>query len=283
MADTDLFAFVLMPFNAEYNDVYKFGIKEAATSLGIRAERVDEQKFTEGMLERIYRQIDYADIIIADMSGQNPNVFYEVGYAHAKNKICILLTKDANDIPFDLKHRRHIIYKSISELKGSLEEELVWAKQEVRNIKEAHININVKSITATLESTKYWRDAIIDFRVDLKNGSDKPSPEIENAFIYTGKRIDIFQNEKECPSNTSDLEPYLKQHFLNFPVRRLLKGQWARLEFRAKRRLASAFSGDELKDEYKIEGHTTLRLITAEGNFDYKFNVNVDVNDEIPF
>lgn len=283
MADTDLFAFVLMPFNAEYNDVYKFGIKEAATSLGIRAERVDEQKFTEGMLERIYRQIDYADIIIADMSGQNPNVFYEVGYAHAKNKICILLTKDANDIPFDLKHRRHIIYKSISELKGSLEEELVWAKQEVRNIKEAHININVKSITAALESTKYWRDAIIDFRVDLKNGSDKPSPEIENAFIYTGKRIDIFQNEKECPSNTSDLEPYLKQHFLNFPVRRLLKGQWARLEFRAKRRLASAFSGDELKDEYKIEGHTTLRLITAEGNFDYKFNVNVDVNDEIPF
>src|SRR3954452_23592229 len=61
-------------------------------------------------LERIYRQIELADIIIADMSGKNPNVFYEVGYAHAKQKLCILLTANADDIPFDLKHQRHIVY-----------------------------------------------------------------------------------------------------------------------------------------------------------------------------
>ncbi|AKH77539.1 nucleoside 2-deoxyribosyltransferase domain protein [Leptospira interrogans str. 2003000735] len=96
----EIFAFVLMPFSDEFDDVYRLGIKEVANSLNITAERVDEQKFKEGILERIYRQIEMADIVIADMSGRNPNVFYEVGYAHAKEKMCILLTNNFEDIPF---------------------------------------------------------------------------------------------------------------------------------------------------------------------------------------
>lgn len=110
MPDEKPFAFVLMPFSGEFDDIYKLGIKETASKHGIRAERVDEQIFSEGILDRIYRQIDGADLIIADMTGQNANVFYEVGYAHAKQKICILLTQDSDDIPFDLKHKRHIVY-----------------------------------------------------------------------------------------------------------------------------------------------------------------------------
>jgi hypothetical protein len=90
------FAFVLMPFDKAFDDVYKLGIKGAVASFeDVIAERVDEQIYREGILERIYRQIEAADIIIADMTGQNPNVFYEVGYAHAKGKLCILLTSNA--------------------------------------------------------------------------------------------------------------------------------------------------------------------------------------------
>ena len=44
------------------------------------------------------------------MTGRNPNVFYETGYAHALGKHVILLTQEAKDIPFDLKHYQHIIY-----------------------------------------------------------------------------------------------------------------------------------------------------------------------------
>jgi nucleoside 2-deoxyribosyltransferase len=125
MEEKDIFAFVLMPFSSDFDDIYKFGVKEPAAELGVLAERVDEQIYSEGILERIYRQIDLADIIIADMSGQNPNVFYEVGYAHAKGKLCIHLTSDANDIPFDLKHRRHIVYQSsINTLKERIVEEI---------------------------------------------------------------------------------------------------------------------------------------------------------------
>lgn len=122
------FVFVLMPFDKKFNDIYKFGIKEAAQDIGAYAERLDEQMFTEGMLDRIYSQIGKADVIVADMTGRNPNVFYEVGYAHALNKIVIPLTQKAEDIPFDLQHRQHIVYgESIETLRSDLVKYLAWA------------------------------------------------------------------------------------------------------------------------------------------------------------
>ena len=142
MKDLKPFAFVLMPFDGIFDDTYRFGIKETAESLDIVAERVDEQIYQESILDRIYRQIELADIVIADMTGRNPNVFYEVGYAHAKGKLCILLTSDAADIPFDLKHRRHVVYQgSIQTLRERLVEELRWALGELHNVQRAHVQV----------------------------------------------------------------------------------------------------------------------------------------------
>jgi hypothetical protein len=102
--------------------VYKLGIKPACQAAGAYCERVDEQIFDERILDRIYNQIAKADLVIADMTGRNANVFYEVGYAHALGKLTILLTKNADDIPFDLKHFPHIVYGTkISVLQAELE------------------------------------------------------------------------------------------------------------------------------------------------------------------
>jgi hypothetical protein len=132
------FVFVLMPFDAAFNDTYRFGIKDAAADVGAYAERLDEQIFSEGMLDRIFNQISKADVIVADMTGRTPNVFYEVGYAHALNKVVLLLTKDAADIPFDLKHRQHIVYGgSIEQLRKDLVERLHWAIAEAERAKTA--------------------------------------------------------------------------------------------------------------------------------------------------
>lgn len=130
------FVFVLMPFETAFNDIYKFGIKETAVEAGAYAERVDEQMYDERVLDRIYNQIAKADIIVADMTGRNANVFYETGYAHALDKRVILLTKDATDIPFDLKDRPHIVYDgSIEKLKSELFKWLSWAiKNPIENI-----------------------------------------------------------------------------------------------------------------------------------------------------
>jgi Nucleoside 2-deoxyribosyltransferase len=121
------FVFVLMPFASDFDDVYKLGIKPACENAGAYAERIDEQLFGESILDRIYNQISKADIIVADMTGRNPNVFYEVGYAHALGKRVILLTQQEKDIPFDLKHYPHIIYKGrISDLGIDLEKRVRW-------------------------------------------------------------------------------------------------------------------------------------------------------------
>jgi hypothetical protein len=121
------FVFVLMAFDKKFEDIYKLGIKPACQEAGAYCERVDEQIFQESILQRIYNQIAKADIIVSDMTGRNPNVFYETGYAHALGKRVILLTQDAEDIPFDLKHYPHIVYKgSITTLKDELKRRVRW-------------------------------------------------------------------------------------------------------------------------------------------------------------
>jgi hypothetical protein len=117
-----------MPFDAAFNDVYQLGIKQVCESLGAYCERVDEQVFDGRILDRIYNQIAKADIVVADMTGRNPNVFYEVGYAHGLDKKrMIMLTQRSEDIPFDLKDYPHIIYeRQITKLREELDKKLRW-------------------------------------------------------------------------------------------------------------------------------------------------------------
>lgn len=278
-----LFAFVLMPFDSSFDDLYKFGIKEPAAGVGFLAERVDEQLFKEGILDRIYRQIELADVVIAEMTGMSPNVFYEVGYADGKGKLSILSTKNAADIPFDLKHRRHIVHNnSIQTLRERLVEELAWARGEIENIRRSHIQVRLQVEPGLLEKTKFSAVADIGFKIDLSNESNMPSAEIEAAYFYCSKGWTVFQDGRECRSTVSDIAPFERRHFIALPVRRLPKNSWAQVEFRTKKTLASTFRGDELLDSYRLTGRSIFRLVTAEGNFDSELPIDVTV-EEIPF
>jgi len=191
------FGFVLMPFDAEFKNLYTYGIKGAAQDAGAYAERLDEQIFTEGMLERIYNQISKADFIVADMTGRNPNVFYEVGYAHALGKIVLLLTQNAKDIPFDLQHRQHIIYEGskIELLRKSLTEKIVWAIAESRNRRGIRaterflVSIRGTDIPASqLDGAPPIIDVASGDReirvpICVRNGSPGVTPEISHIYV----------------------------------------------------------------------------------------------------
>jgi hypothetical protein len=101
---------ILMPFRNELELVYK-KIKEiVVVDQKLSCLRADNIYSTGIIIEEIWNSIQKAQIIIADGTGKNPNVFYEMGLAHAIGKDIIIITQTIDDIPFDLRHRRLIVY-----------------------------------------------------------------------------------------------------------------------------------------------------------------------------
>lgn len=116
--------FVLMPFSENLKDLYLYGIRGAAEKNGYVCRRADEIQHNSDVLKEILFYIEKADFLIAEVTEDNPNVYYELGIAHGKNKDVILLTKEGSEIPFDLKGKNHIIYSSINNLEEKLDKRL---------------------------------------------------------------------------------------------------------------------------------------------------------------
>jgi len=116
--------FIIMPFNKIFDDLYNSYLKPTLCSFGWNCIRADEIYEPKEIINIIYQQIHRAHLIIADLTGRNSNVFYELGYAHAIGKNTILLSQDIDDVPFDLRHRQIIKYHqnnvSFKELISSL-------------------------------------------------------------------------------------------------------------------------------------------------------------------
>ncbi|MGC4037615.1 MAG: toll/interleukin-1 receptor domain-containing protein [Chitinophagaceae bacterium] len=104
--------FIVMPFGNENLDVvYEDFIKPSIeNSCNLVCERGDDVFGSNIIMEDISRSIKRARLIVADLTGRNPNVFYEVGIAHTLNKSVLLLAQNVDDVPFDLRHRRVLIY-----------------------------------------------------------------------------------------------------------------------------------------------------------------------------
>lgn len=280
-----LFAFVLMPFSDEFEDVYKLGIQETAKEKDVIAERVDEQIYSESILERIYRQIETADFIIADMTGRNANVFYEVGYAHAKEKICTLITKSADDIPFDLKHHRHIIYDGqITSLKEQLSKEIDWIKSELEKQKTNTFEIKCTHANEILESSESVRAGSVDLIFDIHNRTSKRSPEIDSIYIYTSDKWEIYQESKKCGHTESDRNLVNRRHLLEANTKRLAPGAWMQVRCEFKRYFWRYYwsNGEVPQDNYRAKGFILFEIATSEGSFYQQADLTIDF-DEIPF
>jgi ATP-dependent Lon protease, bacterial type len=102
--------FVLMPFAEKFRPVYTEIIKPVVEQLGLKCIRADDIYGPKAIIEDIWRLVNEASIIIADVTEKNPNVFYEIGLAHAVGKEVVILSQTIDDVPFDLRHLRCLIY-----------------------------------------------------------------------------------------------------------------------------------------------------------------------------
>jgi hypothetical protein len=103
--------FVLMPFGAELGPVYEAHIKRVAAAKLLSAGRADDFFSTGSVMADVWSAINAATVLIADCTGRNPNVFYEIGIAHAIGKPTILISQSIDDVPFDLRHLRVVVYE----------------------------------------------------------------------------------------------------------------------------------------------------------------------------
>lgn len=105
--------FVIMPFAEPFDTLYCDVIKPVAQDqLGFEIVRIDEIQAPGMILEDIQQRIASSHAVVAEISARNPNVFYELGYAHALEKPAILLVRrqDSGEVPFDIKPYRAIHY-----------------------------------------------------------------------------------------------------------------------------------------------------------------------------
>jgi hypothetical protein len=110
--------FVAMPLADKFSDLFEYGIQRPVRDLGFLCERVDQDVFTGDILERIKAQIETSTAIIAVLTGANPNVYLEVGYAWGKGRPTILVTED--DPRFDLQGQRYLRYRRIKDVEDLL-------------------------------------------------------------------------------------------------------------------------------------------------------------------
>lgn len=118
--------FSIMKFEKDFDELYTDVIIPKCEEFGYRSVRADECYTTTAIIQDIIKEISEASVIIADVTMDNPNVFYELGYAHALKKPTILLAdvEKREKLPFDISGQRVVFYNNSIGGKKDIEKKL---------------------------------------------------------------------------------------------------------------------------------------------------------------
>lgn len=180
--------FVLTPFHPIYKKQFEV-ISAVCNSVGLRAIRGDEKFVSGDIFPHILRLIARARIIVANIDGRNPNVFYELGIAHAMGKPTILIAPTPEDVPFDIRTKRLVLFQSLDELREKLRDEL--ARVVVSTEQQASPPTKTKLQTASLS---------LEARMLLKEASRDPHGVVMYVRYIGGTEIQT-NGKNLIPSN----------------------------------------------------------------------------------
>ena len=166
MNNSDKKCFVLMPFIEELKEIYLEIYKPICTELGFYCWRVDEISRPGSITKDIVQGIVDSDIVIADLTWNNPNVFYELGIAHTLNKKTIMTCQKNEVIPFDVSNYRVIIYQHT----------LLGSKELAENLK--------KSISEILETEDAYSNPVSDI-LSIPNSVGVPNRPLSETLDFS--------------------------------------------------------------------------------------------------
>jgi hypothetical protein len=150
MTNDERRAFVLMPFSASFDAVWDM-IQEPLVEAGYQVARSDTDPSHGNIMREVLQSISKADLVIADLTGLNPNVFYELALSHALHVPTILITQSLNETPFDLRPYKVESYAM----------DYATAKQFQATLKE----LAIRSAAGSLQTGS----PVIDFLPDLRS------------------------------------------------------------------------------------------------------------------
>ena len=168
--------FTIMPFGGWFDDYYVSIYKPAIERAGLNPCRADDLYRPSTIVTDIWHYTQSAKLILADLSGKNANVFYELGLAHALAKPAILVTESMDDVPFDLRALRVLQYDKNQPRWGEKLQEKITA-----SIKE----VLASPLQAVLP-------AFLTVRHESK---PQTVTEQEKSFLELRREIDLLRNE----------------------------------------------------------------------------------------
>ena len=190
------FVFVIMPFDGAFDSVYESFIKPLFEKAGFVVHRADDIESQQNILQVVVESIIKSDLIIADLTGANPNVFYELGLAHALEKKVILLTQNIDEIPFDLKPYKSLEYSThfveidqarkrlTAYAKGYLDRSLKFGTP-VTDFKQRGGTGSQEAVADQIDSVTEDNRGLLDHHIALITGYDNLTT------LFTGATTDL--------------------------------------------------------------------------------------------
>lgn len=179
--------FIIMPFGDWFDTYYETIYLPAIEATGLTARRADNLYRPSAIINDIWALTNEAKLILADLSEKNANVFYELGMAHALAKPAILVTESMEDVPFDLRSLRVIVYeKNQPDWGDALREKIQLAIQEV--------------LASPL-------DAVLPTFIKVKDSSPQPTAsKVEKELVSLRQDMDRLTRELRYVTPASGLE-----------------------------------------------------------------------------
>jgi hypothetical protein len=100
-----------MPFADEYRPIFDECIKPVAQELQLIIKRGDDFFARHAIMADVWTALVQTEMVVAEYSGRNANVFYELGIAHTLGRPAVLIARSLESIPFDLRHLRTLVYE----------------------------------------------------------------------------------------------------------------------------------------------------------------------------